>query len=123
MLFRSVLKRHPEVHDAVVVGVPDERFGEAVAALVEPSGAAAVLDEHELTDWARRTLAGYKVPRHLVVVETIGRAPNALIASTRRRRPRPQQSRVLFAGAAPCGGYRRTAALLANAPQWYQCLR
>ena len=81
----EVLKRHPEVHDAVVVGVPDDRFGEAVAALVEPSGAAPVLDERELTDWARRSLAGYKVPRHLVVVETIGRAPNGKVDYRRLR--------------------------------------
>ena len=82
----EVLKRHPEVHDAVVVGVPDDRFGEAVAALIEPSGAAAVLDEQELTDWARRSLAGYKVPRHLVVVETIGRAPNGKVDYKRLRK-------------------------------------
>jgi len=81
----EVLKRHPAVHDAVVVGVPDDRFGEAVAAVVEPVSGADIPDETELSAWARHSLAGYKVPRHVVAVESIGRAPNGKVDYKRLR--------------------------------------
>ena len=61
----SVLKAHPDVFDVLVVGVPDERWGSAVAAVVQPTPAPApTLDE--LDAHARPKLAGYKLPRHLV---------------------------------------------------------
>ncbi|MDB5475865.1 MAG: CoA synthetase, long-chain fatty acid:CoA ligase [Phenylobacterium sp.] len=74
----EALKTHPEVRDAVVVGVPDARFGERICAVVEPSG-AAVLTLAELSEHVRGSLAGYKAPRELVVVESIGRAPNGKV--------------------------------------------
>jgi acyl-CoA synthetase (AMP-forming)/AMP-acid ligase II len=71
----AVLKAHPGVFDAVVVGVPDERWGERVVAIVEPRpGAAPTLDG--LQDHARAELAGYKVPRELVTVPAIVRSPS-----------------------------------------------
>ena len=61
----AALKSHPDVFDAVVVGVPDERFGERVAAIVQPRPAASpALDA--LQEHCRTQLAGYKVPRQLV---------------------------------------------------------
>jgi fatty-acyl-CoA synthase len=70
----AVLKSHPAVFDAIVVGVPDDRWGESVAAVVAPrAGQAVTLDE--LSTFARNALAGYKVPRHLVVVEEVERTP------------------------------------------------
>ncbi|HET9690935.1 MAG TPA: AMP-binding protein [Acidimicrobiales bacterium] len=72
----EALKRHPAVVDAVVVGVPDERFGEVVVALVETG--AEVTDD-ELAAFARRSLAGYKVPRRFVPVASVGRAPNGKV--------------------------------------------
>lgn len=69
------LKRHPTVADAAVVGVPDERFGEVVVALVEPAGDGPV-DAAELTSWVKGSLASYKAPRVLLPVATVGRAPN-----------------------------------------------
>src|SRR5690606_24798820 len=71
----EALKSHPTVRDAVVVGVPDERFGESVAALVEPIAGASPTTE-ELQAAARGLLAGSKVPRNVVLVETTGRAAN-----------------------------------------------
>ena len=73
----AVLKAHPDVFDAVVVGVPDERFVERVAAVVRPrdGGASPTLDE--LAAHCRHHLAGYKVPRQLVVVDEIERTPAA----------------------------------------------
>ncbi len=74
----EALKRHPTVNDAVCVAVPDERFGEAICAVVEPvPGAEPTLDE--LAGHVRTGLASYKAPRHLVVVETIGRAVNGKV--------------------------------------------
>jgi fatty-acyl-CoA synthase len=71
----EVLKRHETVGDAAVVGVPDERFGEAIAAVVEPA-AGATVDRDTLVAHVRASLAAYKSPRHVLTVETIGRAPN-----------------------------------------------
>jgi 3-oxocholest-4-en-26-oate---CoA ligase len=74
----EVLKRHAAVHDAVCVGVPDERFGETICAVVEPRpGEAPALDE--LSAHVKASLAAYKAPRHLVVVDTIGRAANGKV--------------------------------------------
>ncbi|HEV7525951.1 MAG TPA: acyl-CoA synthetase [Acidimicrobiia bacterium] len=70
----AVLKSHPDVFDAVVVGVPDERWGETVAAVIAPraghSVTLAAMSEH-----CRTALAGYKVPRRIVVVDTVERTP------------------------------------------------
>ena len=70
----AILKSHPDVFDAVVVGVPDERWGESVAAVVAPrAGHSVTLDR--LSEYCRTALAGYKVPRRLVVVEMVERTP------------------------------------------------
>jgi 3-oxocholest-4-en-26-oate---CoA ligase len=70
----AVLKSHPDVFDAIVVGVPDSRFGEAVAAVVAPrEGTSPTLDM--LAEHSRDALAGYKVPRHLVLVDEVERTP------------------------------------------------
>lgn len=71
----AALKSHPAVHDAVVVGVPDERWGERVAAVVQPApGAEPTLAE--LAAHCRRTISGYKVPRELHLVEQVARTPS-----------------------------------------------
>jgi fatty-acyl-CoA synthase len=70
----EVLKRHPGVRDAVVVGVPDERFGEAVTAVV--SAAAAPPDAAELVRLVKRELADYKAPKHVVFVDEVYRSPS-----------------------------------------------
>lgn len=69
------IKTLPEVRDAVVVGVPDERFGETVAALVEPV-AGRTVDTDAVREHVLRHLARYKAPRHVVVVDSVGRGPN-----------------------------------------------
>jgi acyl-CoA synthetase (AMP-forming)/AMP-acid ligase II len=71
----SVLKGHADVLDAVVVGVPDARWGERVVAVVQPrDGTAPTLDI--LQDHASGLLARYKLPRDIVLVETVTRSPS-----------------------------------------------
>jgi acyl-CoA synthetase (AMP-forming)/AMP-acid ligase II len=71
----SALKSHPDVFDAIVVGVPDERWGQRVAAVVQPRPSRApTLDE--LDAHCRSRIAGYKVPRELHLVERIERSPS-----------------------------------------------
>jgi acyl-CoA synthetase (AMP-forming)/AMP-acid ligase II len=68
----SALKSHPSVDDAVVVGVPDERWGERVVAIVR---AKRDLTLEDLQATCRERLAGYKVPRELVLVDEVVRSP------------------------------------------------
>jgi acyl-CoA synthetase (AMP-forming)/AMP-acid ligase II len=70
-----VLKLHPSVADAAVVGVPDERFGEAITALVEPSRGVAI-DEPTLVAHVKDRLAAFKAPKRVIEVESVNRAPN-----------------------------------------------
>lgn len=70
----QALKDHPAVFDAVVVGAPDERWGERVVAVVAPRpGHDVTLDA--LRAHCRARLAGYKLPRDLVVVDEVRRSP------------------------------------------------
>lgn len=70
----AVLKAHPSVYDAVVVGVPDDRWGQAVAAVVQPvAGATLTLDD--VREHCRASLAGYKLPRRLTTVDVVQRSP------------------------------------------------
>jgi acyl-CoA synthetase (AMP-forming)/AMP-acid ligase II len=73
----SAIKAHPAVYDALVVGLPDERWGQRVAAVIQarPDVEAPSLDE--LADHCRERLAGYKVPRALLVVDEVPRQPSA----------------------------------------------
>jgi acyl-CoA synthetase (AMP-forming)/AMP-acid ligase II len=83
----AVLKAHPRIADAVVVGVPDERWGHRVAAVVEATrdvrdrsgvsnagNSALTLDEVQAH--CRASLAGYKVPRTLTIVDAVPRSPS-----------------------------------------------
>jgi 3-oxocholest-4-en-26-oate---CoA ligase len=71
----GALKSHPDVFDVLVVGLPDERWGECVTALLQPrAGRAPTLDD--LQQHARAQIAGYKVPRKLLLVEEVPRLPN-----------------------------------------------
>jgi len=71
----AVLKADPDVAYVLVVGIPDEDWGQAVCAVVEPRpGSDPTLET--LRDGARSRLAGYKLPRRLVLVEQVRRSPS-----------------------------------------------
>jgi acyl-CoA synthetase (AMP-forming)/AMP-acid ligase II len=86
----AVLKYHPGVADAAVVGVDDRHTGQRLVALIQPAGDVAPgLDE--LTTFSKARLAGYRVPRSLVVVDAIRRLDNG--------RPDYDWARTVAAGA------------------------
>ncbi|ORA60638.1 acyl-CoA synthetase [Mycobacteroides franklinii] len=70
----SVLKGHPAVFDAVVVGVPDEKWGQHVGAVIAVR-AGVELTFEDLDTHARKEIAGYKVPRSVWIVDTVKRNP------------------------------------------------
>ena len=68
----DTLRTHPSVRECAVVGIPDETWGETVAAAVITQSGAE-LDLAALTEWARARMSGYKLPRSLLVVEDLPR--------------------------------------------------
>lgn len=70
----AALKTHPDVFDALVVGVPDARYGQHVAAVIQPRGNARPSLE-DINTCARTEIAGYKVPRSLWFVDEVKRSP------------------------------------------------
>jgi fatty-acyl-CoA synthase len=74
----EAMKTFDGVRDAVAVGVPDERFGEAVTGVVELEPGATV-DAGALREHVKRHLASFKAPHNVVVVDTIGRAANGKV--------------------------------------------
>ncbi|PVB44377.1 acyl-CoA synthetase [Mycobacteroides abscessus] len=70
----SVLKGHPAVFDAVVVGVPDEKWGQHVGAVIAVREGVELTFE-DLDAHARKEIAGYKVPRSIWIVDSVKRNP------------------------------------------------
>jgi long-chain acyl-CoA synthetase len=80
----DVLYLHPDVADCAVYGVPDERWGEALKAVVQPR-AGASLRTDDVVAWCRERLADYKRPRLVAFVDELPRDPNGKIAKHRLR--------------------------------------
>jgi acyl-CoA synthetase (AMP-forming)/AMP-acid ligase II len=70
----GVLKAHPDVYDVLVVGAPDERWGARVVALVQPVPGRTPPAE-DLVSHCRTSLAGYKVPKEVRLVDEVVRSP------------------------------------------------
>lgn len=68
----QAIKAHPGVYDVLVVGLPDDKYGQAVAAVVQPREGATV-ELAELREFLRAHLSGYKLPRSLTIVDEIPR--------------------------------------------------
>jgi acyl-CoA synthetase (AMP-forming)/AMP-acid ligase II len=77
----EVLLAHPDVTDAAVVGVPDETWGERVVAVVATT--SGTLTGEELRGAVRGRLAGYKVPRHVVLLPRLPRTPTGKLETAR----------------------------------------
>jgi 3-oxocholest-4-en-26-oate---CoA ligase len=71
----QILRKHPKVYDAVVVGTPDERFGEQVNAVVQLKP-GETLEHQEIVDFAAQQLSRYKLPKHTVIVSQMERSPS-----------------------------------------------
>lgn len=72
----AVLKAHPAVFDAVVTGIPDDRYGEKVAAVVQLRASVPRPTDADLDAHCRDRLSGYKAPRAYVVVDEVRRSPS-----------------------------------------------
>jgi acyl-CoA synthetase (AMP-forming)/AMP-acid ligase II len=72
----QALKSHPDVYDALVAGVPDATWGNHVAAVVQLREGAARPSLEDIQRHCRAHLAGYKLPRQLVITDTIRRSPS-----------------------------------------------
>jgi fatty-acyl-CoA synthase len=66
----TAVKSHPAIIDAIVVGAPDERFGQRVVAVIQPAPGAAPTVE-SVREHLRPILAGYKAPRQLVLADEL----------------------------------------------------
>ncbi len=71
----EVLKAHSAIEDAIVVGVPDERWGQRVAAVLQARGSEPPKKE-DIETHCRAHIAGYKVPRQFHLVDKVGRQPS-----------------------------------------------
>ena len=74
----EVLKTHGSVADAVAVGIPDDKFGEAITAVVELIP-GSTFDEGDIVVHVKDKLAAYKAPKRVLQIDTIGRAPNGKV--------------------------------------------
>jgi long-chain acyl-CoA synthetase len=91
----AVIQEHPKVSDVAVIGVPDADFGEAVKALVVPRDPSDPPTPDELMAMCRHKLAGYKCPRTIDIVSTVGRNAMGKINKRALRSPYWEGSRSI----------------------------
>lgn len=72
----SAVRSHPDVMDAIVCAAPDERWGQTVAAIIQPRQGHTPPSLEDLQQHCRATIAGYKLPRRLHVVDSVERSPS-----------------------------------------------
>jgi len=83
----NALAAHPDVAAAAVIGIPNERWGEAVHALVVRRADAEGLDQAALQDHCRRLIAGYKVPKRIEFIERLPLTPAGKVNKALLREP------------------------------------
>ena len=79
----SVLQSHPKIHDAAVIGLPDERLGEIAAAIIEVEP-GQTLTEDEVMAFSEENLPRYKRPRH-IIFDSVPRNPTGKIEKPKLR--------------------------------------
>jgi fatty-acyl-CoA synthase len=72
----EAIKRHPDVEDCLVVGLPDERLGNRVVAVYSQRAGTSLVGEDGLREHVRSQLSGYKAPKQSILVDIVQRAPN-----------------------------------------------
>jgi len=82
----GVLAQHPSVAEVAVIGIPDEKWGETVKAVVVPE-AGETVREDEIIGWARRRIAHYKCPKSIDVVDTLPRTATGKVLKRALREP------------------------------------
>jgi acyl-CoA synthetase (AMP-forming)/AMP-acid ligase II len=75
----AMLRRHPAVGQAAVIGVPDDRLGDVGAAFIVPAADAEVTPD-EIISWAKANMANYKVPRYVEIVDGLPLTPSLKVA-------------------------------------------
>ena len=82
----NALAQHPAISDIAVIGVPDQKFGEALmACLVLNNGQQ--IDVQEIVSFCRDKLAGYKIPRQIQILDALPRNPTGKVLKTELRKP------------------------------------
>ena len=79
----ETLRRHPKVYDAGVIGIPDERLGEVIAAVIDPKP-GMTLTEEEINQFCEQNLPRYKRPRH-IIFDKVPRNPTGKIEKPKLR--------------------------------------
>jgi acyl-CoA synthetase (AMP-forming)/AMP-acid ligase II len=91
----AVLGAHPAIREAAVVGVPDERWGEALVAFIASRTTAEIPGTEELIAFCKKSLAGYKVPRRFERIDELPRNPTGKVLKQElRARLGPMGSRL-----------------------------
>jgi long-chain acyl-CoA synthetase len=98
----EVISQHPAVVEVAVIGVPDERWGETVKALVVLAPGATVGTD-ELVSFARERLAGYKLPRSVEFVAELPHSPAGKVLKRELRAQYAVPARPLAAASARAG--------------------
>ena len=81
----AALYKHPNVHETAVVGIPDEKYGEAVFAAIVPKPGTSIT-EQEIIDHCRQYIGGFKIPRTMAFVEALPKSAVGKILKTELRK-------------------------------------
>lgn len=82
----SAIYGHPDVAEVAVIGVPDDKWGEAVKAIIVPRSGSTP-DPAAILDFTRERIAGYKVPKSITFLETLPRTASGKVQKTELRKP------------------------------------
>jgi acyl-CoA synthetase (AMP-forming)/AMP-acid ligase II len=82
----SAIYGHPDIVEVAVIGIPDDKWGEAVKAIVVPKPGSA-LSEQDVVTFSRERIAGYKVPKSVSFIDVLPRNASGKVLKTQLRQP------------------------------------